>query len=158
MELHKSKYCVPKPFEIPALVSVCGTGSEELETEGLPAVTSMPVPSSSRQSIVQICKTNISAPHTPTKHALHPPSSPLTDITSSAPSSPIKPDSTVSFHIRLHLISVLQPFYLTGGAKTSPPFTTAYARPDAEHVSTIPQALHGSRACRIILPNAWPRH
>ncbi|KAG1736119.1 uncharacterized protein EDB91DRAFT_1142931 [Suillus paluster] len=88
VELHKSKYSVPKPFEIPMpLVSV-----------EILATTSKPAPSLNRQNYMLTSKTNIPAPRTPVKRPLqaHAPSSPLTDSTTSAPSSPVKPGSTVT--------------------------------------------------------------
>lgn len=91
VELHKSRYSVPKPFEIPAplVVSSCETGSEELgnwQERRLPATTF------NRQSYALASETNITVPRTPLKRPLyaHAPSSPLTDSTTSAPSSPIK--------------------------------------------------------------------
>lgn len=102
VELHKSKYSVPKPFEIPApLVSSCETGSEELgnrDERGLPAAASNIASSSNRQNYALASGTNIPVPSTPSKRPLHDhaPSSPLTDSTTSALSSPIKHGSTVS--------------------------------------------------------------
>lgn len=101
MELHKSKYSVPKPFEIPAplVVSSCEAGSEELgnrHERGLPAAASNIASSSNRQTYALASGTNIPVPSTPSKRSLHDhtPSSPLTDNTTSASSSPIKHEST----------------------------------------------------------------
>ncbi|KIK43583.1 hypothetical protein CY34DRAFT_803670 [Suillus luteus UH-Slu-Lm8-n1] len=100
VELHKSKYSVPKPFEIPApLVSSCETSSEELgnrDERGLPAAASNIASSSNRQTYALASGTNIPVPSTPSKRPLHDhaPSSPLTDSTTSALSSPIKHGST----------------------------------------------------------------
>ncbi|KAG1816923.1 hypothetical protein EV424DRAFT_1540632 [Suillus variegatus] len=89
-ELHKSRYSVPKPFEIPAplAVSSCETGSEEL---GNWHERRQPAAASTSAS-----GTGIPAPRTPLKRPAHDhaPSSPLTDSTTSAPSSPIKHGST----------------------------------------------------------------
>ncbi|KAG0704963.1 hypothetical protein DFH29DRAFT_325765 [Suillus ampliporus] len=94
VELHKSKYSVPKPFEKPAplVVSSCETELGNLQDRRLPATTS----SSTRENYALTSKTNIPAPRTPLKRPLHghAPSSPLTDSTTSAPSSPVKPGST----------------------------------------------------------------
>jgi hypothetical protein len=101
VELHKSKYSVPKPFEIPAPLSSCETGSEELENRDerdLSAAASNIASSSNRQPYALALGTNIPVPSTPLKRPLHDhaPSSPLTDSTTSALSSPIKHGSTVS--------------------------------------------------------------
>ncbi|KAG1776314.1 hypothetical protein EV702DRAFT_1109635 [Suillus placidus] len=100
-ELHKSRYSVPKPFEIPAplAVSSCETGSEELgnwHERKLPAAASNIASSSNRQTCALASGTGIPVPRTPLKRPLHDhaPSSPLTDSTASAPSSPIKHGST----------------------------------------------------------------
>ncbi|KAG2036758.1 hypothetical protein BDR03DRAFT_958842 [Suillus americanus] len=99
-ELHKSRYSVPKPFEIPAplAVSSCETGSEELGNshERLPAATSNVVSSSERQTCALVSRTGMHVPRTPLKRPSHDhtPSSPLTDSTTSAASSPIKYGST----------------------------------------------------------------
>ncbi|OJA09537.1 hypothetical protein AZE42_07002 [Rhizopogon vesiculosus] len=83
----------------------CETDSQELRTcqaGNLPATTSRSA--SSNRALTS--KTNIPAPHTPLKRPLHPPSSPLTDTTTSAPSSPVKPGSTepprLRHPLRLH--------------------------------------------------------
>ncbi|KAG1876272.1 hypothetical protein F4604DRAFT_1760428 [Suillus subluteus] len=100
VELHKSRYSVPKPFEIPAplAVSSCETGSEELGNshERLPTAASNILTSSNRQTCALASGTAILVPRTPLKRPLHDhaPSSPLTDSTTSAPSSPIKHGST----------------------------------------------------------------
>ncbi|KAG1745272.1 hypothetical protein EDB19DRAFT_1693569 [Suillus lakei] len=101
VELHKSRYSVPKPFEIPAplVLSSCETGSEELgkwQERRLPTTTSNIVSSSNTQSYALASKTNVPVPRTPLKRPSpdHAPSSPLTDSTTSAPSSPITHGST----------------------------------------------------------------
>lgn len=89
-ELHKSRYSVPKPFEIPASLAVSSreTCSEEL---GNWHERRQPAAASTSAS-----GTGIPAPRTPLKRPArdHAPSSPLTDSTTSAPSSPIKHGST----------------------------------------------------------------
>lgn len=101
VELHKSRYSVPKPFEIPAPPAVpsCDTGSEELgdwHERRLPAAASNIVSSSNKQTCALASGTGIPGPRTPLKRPSHDhaPSSPLTDSTTSAPSSPIKHGST----------------------------------------------------------------
>ncbi|KAG1823528.1 uncharacterized protein BJ212DRAFT_1324897, partial [Suillus subaureus] len=100
VELHKSRYSVAKPFEIPAplAVSSCETGSDGNSHEKLPAAASNIASSSKRQTCALASGAGIRVPRTPLKRPLHDhaPSSPITDSTTSAPSSPIKHGSTMT--------------------------------------------------------------
>ncbi|KAG2156740.1 uncharacterized protein EDB93DRAFT_1125339 [Suillus bovinus] len=98
-ELHKSRYSVLKPFEIPAPLAVSSyeTGSKEpgnWHERRLPAAASNVISSSNTCALVS--GTGIPVPRTPLKRPAHhhAPSSPLTDSTTSVPSSPIKHGST----------------------------------------------------------------
>ncbi|KAG2064303.1 hypothetical protein BDR04DRAFT_280207 [Suillus decipiens] len=101
VELHKSKYSVPKPFEIPACLTVSSfdAGSEELGNRhegGLPASVSNTVSSSNKSTCALASGTGIPVPRTPLKRPSYDnaPSSPLTDSTTSTSSSPIRHGST----------------------------------------------------------------